>query len=175
MHRARDGRQVHQLFANHKRRRAFTAIEALVAAAVLAILTAAVSGALIAGRTQSKLARDTLAASFLAQSLMDEVTRLPFNDPNGYTTAGPDPGNTTRATYDNIDDYSDYSDGPNSLTDLAGNAYPASYQGFTRTVTMTAVSSTPPGWGRTLTGLQIDVSVSKDGVELVKLQRITWN
>jgi type II secretory pathway pseudopilin PulG len=154
--------------------RGFTAVEALVAATILAILTAAVSGALMAGRTQSKLARDTLSASFLAQSLMSEIMRLPFNDPLGYTTIGPD-GSETRATFDNVDDFCGYTDGPGTITDLAGNTYPDTYDGFVRTVSMTAVSTSPPGWNRTLNGLLVTVSVSKDGAELVKLQRIAWN
>jgi hypothetical protein len=33
----------------------------------------------------------------------------------------------------------------------------------------------PTGWNRTLTGLLVTVSVSRDGVELIKLQRIAWN
>jgi type II secretory pathway pseudopilin PulG len=157
------------------RRHAFTTIEALVAATILAILTAAVSGALMAGRGQSKAARDTLAASFLAQSLMDEIVRLPFNDPQGYTSMGPDPGES-RATFDNVDDYCGYTDGGTStFTDLAGNPYPDSYMGFTRTVSMAAISTAPAGWNRTLTGLLITVSVTKDGSELIRLQRIAWN
>src|SRR3954468_21734708 len=94
--------------------RGFTAVEALIAATILAILTAAVSGALMAGRAQSKLARDTLSASFLAQSMMDEIMRLPFTDPNGYTTIGPDAGET-RTTFNNVDDYSSYTDGPGNV------------------------------------------------------------
>ena len=100
--------------------------------------------------------------------------RLPFNDPNGYTTMGPD-GSETRPTFDNVDDYSGYTDGPGTITDIAGNAYPSTYTGFTRTVTMTAVSTSPSGWNKTLTGLLITISVTKDGVELVKLQRIAWD
>jgi len=172
-----------RIHPRHARRRGFTAIEALVAATILAILTAAVSAALAAGRSQSKLARDTLSASFLAQTMMDEIMRLPFNDPQGTTTMGPDPGEV-RATFDNVDDYSSYTDGPGNvkdsngllhpITDIAGNAYPDTYQGFVRTITMTAVSTTPTGWNRTLTGLLVTISVSKDGVELVRLQRIAW-
>jgi prepilin-type N-terminal cleavage/methylation domain-containing protein len=157
------------------RRRGFTAIEALIAATILAILTASVSGALSAGRAQAKLARDTLSASFLAQSMMDEIMRLPYDDPLGYTTLGPDPGQATRSTFNNIDDYYGYTDGPNNLTDYAGNSYPSTYQSFTRAVTMTAISSTPTGWNRTVTGLLVIVTVSRDGVELVKLQRIAWD
>lgn len=157
--------------------RAFTAVEALVAATILAILTAAVSGALMAGRAQSQLARDTLSASFLAQSLLDEVLRLPCS------STGPD-NMSTRATYDCVNDYATYADGPGNvpdsfnkthpLSDLAGNAYPDVYQGFTRSVSMTAVSTSPAGWNRTLTGLLVTVSVSRNGAELVRLQRIAW-
>jgi MSHA pilin protein MshD len=158
-----------------RRRRAFTTIEALIAATILAILTAAVSGALMSGRAQSKMARDTLSASFLAQTLMDEILRLPFNDPQGYTTMGPDPGET-RTTFDNVDDYYGYTDGGTAtITDLAGNPYPDTYSGFTRSVTMTAISTSPAGWNRTLTGLLVTVTVSKDGSELIRLQRIAWN
>jgi type II secretory pathway pseudopilin PulG len=163
-----------------RRSRAFTAIEALIASAILAFLTAAVASALMAGRNQSKLARDTLAASFLAQSMMDEVMRLPFDDPLGYTTMGPD-GAETRATFNCIDDYDGYTDGPGTvagktkLADIAGNLYPDTYQGFKRVVTMQAVSSSPSGWGRTVTGLLVTVTVTRDEQELIKLQRIAWH
>jgi len=159
------------------RRRAFTALEALIAASILAFLTAAVSGALMAGRAQSKLARDTLSASFLAQSMMDEIMRLPFDDPLGYTTFGPD-NTEVRTTFDNIDDYSGYTDGSGTnvtITDLAGNALPDTYQVFNRAVTMQAVSSSPTNWNRTINGLLITVTVTRDGQELIKLQRIAWD
>jgi len=154
-------------------RRGFTAIEALFAAVLLAVLTAAVSGALMAGRQQSKLARDTLSASFLAQALMDEIMRLPFDDPTGDKTVALQVGGT-RLSANNIGDYSGYADGPSNITDIASNIYPDTYQGFTRTVTTTAVSTSPSGWNKTLNGLLVTVSVSRDGVELLKLQRIAW-
>jgi prepilin-type N-terminal cleavage/methylation domain-containing protein len=174
-----------QLCARSLGRRGFTAVEALVAVTILAILTAAVSGALAAGRAQSKLARDTVAASFLAHSLMDEISRLPFDDPEGCTTMGPDSGEAGRGSFDNVDDYYGYADGPGNvadgqgrlhpISDFAGNAYPDAYQGFRRTVTMTAVSATPSGWNRTVNGLLVTVAVSRDGVELIKLQRVAWD
>ena len=162
-----------------RRAAAFTAVEALFATAILAFLTAAVSGALMAGRQQSKMARDTLNASFLAQSLMDEILRLPFNDPLGYSTVGPDANESARSSYDNVDDYSGYTDGVGTsiatLADIAGNAYPSTYQVYTRSVSMQALSTTPSGWGRTITGLLVTVTVSRDGTDLVKLQRVAWN
>jgi hypothetical protein len=36
------------------------------------------------------------------------------------------------------------------------------------------VSMSPAGWNRTMTGLLVTVTVSRDSVQLVKLQRIAW-
>src|ERR1035437_10136807 len=97
-------RPFHRSWAGRPCHRGFTAFEALLAAGILAILTAAVSGALMAGRAQSKLARDTLYASMLGHAMMDEVMRLPVTDPLGYTNLGPDPGET-RPTFNCVKDY----------------------------------------------------------------------
>ena len=148
----------------------FTAFEALLAAAILAILTAAVSGALMAGRQESKLARDTVYASTLAHALMDEVMRLPVTDPLGSPNLGPDAGES-RTTFNCVKDYAGYADGPDNLADLAGNLYPSDYQCFGRAVSMEPVSYTPQGWGRTLWGLKVTVQVWRDGRELVRVQR----
>ena len=170
--------------AGVRSRGGFTALEALLAAAILAFLTAAVSAALLAGRAQSHLARDTLNASILGQSLMNEIARLPITDPQGYNN-GPSSTETARSLYDNVGDYTGYTDGPGNvpdgngvvhpITDLAGNAYPAEYQPLARSVTLTSVQASPTGWNRTLNGIQITVTVSRDGLQLVTLQRIVWN
>jgi MSHA pilin protein MshD len=154
------------------RQRGFTAFETLLAAAILAIVSAAVSGALSAGRMQSRNAQDTVHASMLARALMDEIIRLPYTDPHGYTNLGPDPGENTRSQYDNIKDYHGYTDGPTNLSDLAGNVYPSELQGFTRSVVMTPTTLTPPGWPMGPTGLLITLTVQKNGVTLVTLQRM---
>lgn len=162
------------------RPRGFTAFEALLAAAILAFMTAAVTGALMAGRMQSKLARDTLYASMLAHAMMDEIMRLPTVDPRGYTTLGPDPGEARIAAsgltaFDSVKDYHGYTDGPNNITDIAANAYPSIYQTYIRTVNIDLVSYTPTGWGRTISAMLITVTVSRDGQQLIKLQRVACN
>ena len=154
----------------------FTAFEALIATAILAFLVAAVSGALMAGRQQSKLARDTLYASMLAKALMDEVMRLPATDPNNSTTMGPDAGETRNGStaFNCVKDYNSYTDGPNNITDWAHNAYPAIYQTFTRSVAVSQVTYTPTGWGQSLSGLLVTVTVSRDGTTLVTEQRVAF-
>ena len=161
----------------------FSAIETLIAIAILAIITTAVSGALSAGRQQSRNAQDTLRASMLARALMEEILRLPFYDPQGYNQLGPGPGENSRLQYDNITDYAGnpgYSDGPTNICYISINQttyartttlYPTEYQGFTRSVTMTTQTSSPPGWGRSIDGLLVTVTVSRDGRPLATLKR----
>jgi prepilin-type N-terminal cleavage/methylation domain-containing protein len=161
--------------------RGFTAFEVLLASAILAILTAAVSGALMAGRAQSKMARDTLNASMLCHALLDEVMRLPTTDPHGYTTLGPDAGETRSGTtaFNSVKDYCYYTDGVGTstptITDIAGNAYQTVYQTFVRVVSEQSISYTPANWSATVTGLLVTVTVSRDGVVLSKLQRFACN
>ena len=160
---------------NSIRRGGFTALEALIAAAILAFLTATVSGALMAGRAQSRMARDMVAASMLGQSLMEEVMRLPVKDPQGALTIGPEAGEV-RSTFNAVDDYHGYSDGLTTITDLAGNGYPAAYQGFVRQVSVSPTTYTPSGWGLTVSAMLVTVTVSSsDGRELIKIQRTACN
>ena len=175
---------------------AFTAVEALIAAAILAFLTAAVSGALMAGRQQSKLARDTVYASMLGRALMDEIMRLPTADPNNSVTMGPDSGEVRipalgsgNTQFNCVKDYDGYTDGPGNVPNAQGVlhpitqiaqtadsavAYPSVYQSFTRTVSVQSVSYTPAGWGQTVTGLLVTVSVTSNGEPLITLQRVAF-
>jgi type II secretory pathway pseudopilin PulG len=170
------------------RPRGFTAFEALLAAAILAFMTAAITGALMAGRMQSKLARDTLYASMLAHAMMDEVMRLSTADPaypSGYTVIGPDTGEAripagTQTQFNCVKDYNNYTDGPNNIMQLGSDslhctAYPDVYQNYVRTVTIESISYTPSGWNRTISALLITVTVTRDGQQLIKLQRVACN
>jgi hypothetical protein len=159
--------------ARRNRRGGFTAFEVLLATAILAFVSISVSSALWAGRQQTAAARYTVYGSFLAQQLMEEITRLQLASSG--VVLGPESGETSRSLYDGPDDYAGYTDGVGTstptVTDLAGNAYPSEYQVFTRTVTMTATSYTPTNWGRTINGYLVTVTVSKDGVTYAKLEQ----
>jgi hypothetical protein len=124
----------------------------------------------MAGRQQARNAQDTVYASLLARSLMEEVTRLPVTDPDGS-----DVGETSRSLYDDVGDYNGYTDGPNNIADLAGNLYSSEYQPFVRSVTVTASAVSPNGWNRTVNGLLVTVTVSRNGATLVTLQRYACN
>ncbi len=174
--------------------RGFTAIEALIAAAILAFMTAAVSGALDGGAATNKTGARYRFRIHAGAGLLDEIMRLPTADPLGYTTMGPDSGETRipvfgsgQTQFNCVKDYDGYSDGPGNVADSNGVlhpitqlaltadaavAYPSTYQPFARTVSVTPVTYTPTGWGQTVTGLLVTVTVSRDGVALVTLQRV---
>lgn len=150
----------------------FSALETLFAASILAIVSAAISGALSAGRQEAANAQDTVRATMLARALIEEIIRLPYADPQGYTTLGPDSGESSRALFDNVDDYSGYTDGPSNLTSVDGTAYPSDLQGFTRSVSMTAATFTPTGWSPGISGLLVTVTVQKNSATVCQLQRV---
>ncbi len=118
----------------------FTLIEALIAASVLAMAIAAITMPFTVG-AQNELAdsRRTLAVS-LAQEMMEEILDKPFNDPDGASSPGPEPGETNRSKFDNIDDYDKYMEPPGQIADASGviNDEPASV-GLSRHVSATYV------------------------------------
>ncbi len=97
----------------------FTLVEALLAASLLTcVVSAVVIPFSAAARCQQMAARQAVALE-LAQDLMEEILSRPFFDPNGYTTPGPDAGESfaNRAGLDNVDDYS-------GLSEAAGSIHP---------------------------------------------------
>jgi hypothetical protein len=117
----------------------------------------AVSQALNAGQMQAYDAAHRARAIELAEALMDEIVRLSYAD------SGVD-DETTRATFDDIDDFHNFSE-TGVLRDAADAAYPAAYQVFERSVTVTAASQAVAGIGPAIEGLNITVTVM-DGTGL---------
>ena len=123
-----------------------------MAAMVLIVVVVAVSQALLAGQMQTHDAVHRGRAIELAEALMDEVLRLPYAD------SGTD-NETTRATFDDLGDFHNYTES-GTLRDASNSAYPATHQGFTRTVTVVAASKTVAGFGAAFAGLDITVTVA---------------
>ena len=136
----------------------FTLVEALTAAVILALVVAAIAQSIGAGVAETNLSLRNARGTALAEALMEEILSKPYADPNGYTTPGPDAGETTRQLYNNIDDYHGFSETANNLQDQSGTALPTEYQSFTRSATCVYGSTTVTGLG-TLTGITITVTV----------------
>lgn len=136
--------------------------ETLLAIGILAFATAALSHAVSAGQKITYHALHELRGLTLAEAMLDEILSKPYTDPGGDAAAGPEVGELTRSDFDCMDDYHGYSSADEgAMLDAAGNAYPNSFQGFTRTVTAayTAQSIRDLG-GQDQAGLLITVTVS---------------
>lgn len=158
-------------------RRAFTLVEVLAAAAILSFVVVVITHTVSAGQVQTYDAMHQERALLLAEGLMDEILRLPYADPSDASvTPGPEASETNRAAYDNMDDYHGYPKTPaiessTSIRDFNGEAYPATYQGFTRTVTCQYTTQTVADLGGSIDGLLITVNVLDETNRLWTLRR----
>jgi prepilin-type N-terminal cleavage/methylation domain-containing protein len=90
--------------------RGFTLVESMIAVVVLAISVTAIAGVLTASREYGSVTDDVVTAQELARQLMEEITAKPFADPDGPSALGPEVGETSKALFDNMDDYHGYAD-----------------------------------------------------------------
>jgi len=159
--RTRTARQARPIRVGASRFRGLTLLEALTATIVLAGATLAICVAINVASAQSDYALHAQRGSELANELMERIAALPYYDPGGVQTPGPEAGETGPALYDNADDYHGYVELPKHISNRAGTLYPAEYQVFTRSVTAQYGNQTVAGLG-TLVGLNVTVTV-KDG------------
>lgn len=141
------------------RKPGLTLVEALLASVILAIAAAAVSHAVLAGQMQSYDALERVHAVQLAEGLMEEILRLPYDDPDGPSNPGPEAGETSRSLYDNLDDFHGFAEAAGALADATGALYGSAFQGFSRNVTVVAGSETVAGLGSAIAGVDITVTV----------------
>ncbi len=132
---------------------------------IVPMAVAAIALAVVAGQAQAVEAMRRARAGTLAESLMEEILALPYNDPAGASAMGPEAGETSRALYDNIDDYHGFSEPAGALADRAGTAYGTEYQRFSRQVSCAAGTQTVTGFGAVV-GVTVTVTV-RDGTDTV--------
>lgn len=88
--------------------RGLTLVEAMMAMLVVSVLlVAAMRGVATAGLTQFKNA-ESLWAAQAADSLLNEILAADYQDPEQTPSFGPEAGESTRATFDDVDDYHGY-------------------------------------------------------------------
>jgi Tfp pilus assembly protein PilV len=156
-------------------RAAFTLVEALMAATILAM---AIFGILVpftvGAQNQQADARGTLAVN-LAQELMEEILSKPFYDPQGASNPGPETGETTRNLFDNIDDYNGYSEPDGGIVDHDGNIVSDSIaKGLTRQADCAYVYVAGQDQATSATFIRVTVTVSYKGTALVSLKRLVF-
>lgn len=141
--------------------RGFTLAEVLIASAILSIATIAIVQAVTAGQANTLDSLKRARADALAEVLLEEILSKPYADPDEAGAIGPEGDETTRADFDNVDDYHGYAEAAGALADHAGVAYPTEYQGLNRTVTVVAVTNSVVSLGGEHDGVQVTVTVSE--------------
>ena len=150
---------------------AFTLIECLMASALLAFVVAAVCQAIVAGQMQTADALHDLRGMAIAEMTMEEILALPYADPEGAAAAGPDSGETTRAAYDNCDDYHGFAQTAGNVTDGTGAVLPSDYDRFAVSVTAAYGTKTVAGLATSMPGLDVTVTVTDTTGREWELQR----
>ncbi|MEM6334188.1 MAG: prepilin-type N-terminal cleavage/methylation domain-containing protein [Planctomycetota bacterium] len=153
------------------RRRGFTLAEVLIASVVVAFVSIALSQAIVIGHQQSYNALDEHRAATVAESTLERVLALPYDDPDGHTSLGPDSGETTAADYDAIDDFHKHTETAGSLVDGTGAALPDAYQDLALSVAIDRQTLSAPALGGDHDGLQITVSVARANGQITTLSR----
>ncbi len=156
-----------------RHRRAFTVVEALLAATVLAIVTASTALPFAAGVQQANQAARLDAAAALGQALMEEILGRPFYPPG---TRAPSPGpetGETRDIYNSIDDFDGYSEQTIGLRNYLNQPITdTTLSGFWRDASVTYVSFTGQATGDTNSFARITVRVWDGNANLVTLVRL---
>ena len=140
-------------------RRAITIVEVIIASAILLLAASALTYAITTGVMLSAAAADNCRANALAGALLEEIIALPYADAEGDPDPGPDAGETSRALFDNMDDFDNYTEAAGTLTDAAGVAYPAQFGQFSRSVDAVYENLTITGFSAAVVGLTVTVTV----------------
>lgn len=116
-------------------KRGFTLTEAMMAVVVLGIAAASLLIPFISGAVVRAEGVNRTLAARLASDLMEQILRLPFHDPQGGVSVGPEPGETGPSSFDNIDDYHGYAEPQGQVKDVNGAVFTDSaYANFSRDV-----------------------------------------
>lgn len=152
-------------------RHGITLIECAGASLILGLMiTAGLRASVQAGASQVVSSR-SLTGTLLAEALLNEISTLAYAEPSGATTLGPDAGETGKATFDDIDDYDNWSESP--ITDSTAAAI-SGMSNWSRSVRVyRALVSSPDANSATETGLKrIEVTVKFSGRVVASLSAL---
>ena len=152
-------------------------IEAMLASTLLAMSASAVLLPFSVGaQSEQEDARRTLAL-FLGRELMEEIISKPFDDPEGSVGVGPDGGESSRALFDNIDDYHGYEDGYgksiSSIVGMNGQIIEGvAIEGLQREVIIAYIHVSGQDVGADPNFVRVEVKMKYKGDDLLTLRRL---
>jgi type II secretory pathway pseudopilin PulG len=123
---------------------AFTIIEAVISTIIVAVMLVAALSTVGASRLIQHETSLVDRGRLLAESLVSEILQQSYQDPNKPIVFGPesDESTTTRADFDDVDDYHGWSSSPPTAKD--GQPLTNS-TGWTRTAKMAWINPSDPG------------------------------
>jgi prepilin-type N-terminal cleavage/methylation domain-containing protein len=142
-----------------RRNRGLTIVECLVAMTILSVVVLVTCHTLAAGHEHVHYGDRRSTAVRIGRDMLEEITARPYRDLATPTHFGPETSETMRTHFDDVDDYHGYAEALGSLTDFAASAYPEHDQAFSRSVTVTAATTTVTDLGRNFPGLSVVVTV----------------
>lgn len=145
--------------ARSVRRRGVMLAENLMAMAILGTTVIAVSEAVVSSQKQAAGAAHALNAVAAAEDLLARALALPYTDPEGTETLGPDDGETLWGLFDNLDDYHGYREPAGSLIDASGQPISDAFDGFNRQIDIETQTQNIAEFDEPVDGLLITVTV----------------
>ena len=142
--------------------RGLTMMEALIASALLAMAASSVYLSVSSAQVQMHHAAHAQRGLRLAEELIQYVTVMPYDDPDGSSRPRPERGETSVSRFDNMDDFHGYAEAAGELKDVEGNVLPASYQVFNRSVSARYTRQRVSALGGVIPGLLVTVT-AEDG------------
>ncbi|QNN21997.1 hypothetical protein HED60_06830 [Planctomycetales bacterium ZRK34] len=142
--------------------RGLTLAEALLAIVILQIAVLGLVYTVTAGHAHTAYGSQSVEASQVAESMMEEILTHEYADPEGGTGLGPDTGESARTTFDDIDDYNGSEETLGNLLDANGDLWPSNIQHFSRSVTVALSDQTITDLATTVSGKLITVTVTGD-------------
>ena len=125
---------------NRRGTRGFSIVEAVMATAIVGIMTTSMLTSLSGSRLAMARTSDRAAGMLLAQAMMQEILTLPYSDPGGSLTIGPEAGEggPDRSKFNDVDDYNGWAETPPAAKNGAAVNGAA---GFTRSVAVDWVTT----------------------------------
>lgn len=157
-------------------RRGLTLLESMLASVVLAISVFAITLPFTMGvRNEEAQQRQTVAVA-LAEELMEEILCKPFSDPQTGSRPGPERDESSRALFDNIDDYDGLDEQADAIANCAGEVMsdPAA-RGLSRHVTTQYVYVTGQQTDEAPTFVRVTMEVRYENTPLVTLTRLVYS
>jgi MSHA pilin protein MshD len=94
-----------------RRQRGFSMVESLICIIIVGVMLTAALRSVGASNTAQASISNRAIGNMLAQSLIDEITAQQFENPSN-PVFGPEAGENSRATYNDVDDYANLSESP---------------------------------------------------------------